>query len=227
MNLLGIDTSTRSTVLGLQLGTEVVDRTSPEVDTHSREILPSIESLVSEARIGIEDIDAIVFGQGPGSFTGLRIAIGVVQGLGYGLGIPVVPVSSMACIAQSVVTVVDAPFVFVGLSARLEEIYYGAYKFEEDIAVPIIPERVLDVSELPELPDGHWLGCGNAMPELSKKIQEATGVSFKSISRETVPNIRNLLSLGSLKLSRGESVSAMQASPVYLREQVASRPGKR
>ena len=227
MNLLGIDTSTRSTVLGLQLGAEVVDRTSSEVDTHSREILPSIESLVKEAGIGIEDLDAIVFGQGPGSFTGLRIAIGVVQGLGYGLGIPVVPVSSMACIAQSVVTVVNAPLVFVGLTARLEEIYYGAYKFEEDIAVPIIPEGVLDVSELPELPDGHWLGCGNAMPELSKKIQEATGVSFKSISREAVPNIRNLLSLGSLKLSRGESVSAMQATPVYLREQVASRPGKR
>ena len=78
MNLLGIDTSTRSTVLGLQLGSEVIDRTSPDVDTHSREILPSIESLVREAGIRIEDLDAIVFGQGPGSFTGLRIAVGVV-----------------------------------------------------------------------------------------------------------------------------------------------------
>ncbi|MBT7878450.1 MAG: tRNA (adenosine(37)-N6)-threonylcarbamoyltransferase complex dimerization subunit type 1 TsaB, partial [Gammaproteobacteria bacterium] len=164
MNLLGIDTSTRSTVLGLQLGSELVDRTSPEVDTHSREILPSIESLVREAGIGVGDLDAIVFGQGPGSFTGLRIAIGVVQGLGYGLGIPVVPVSSMACIAQSFTTVTNPPLVFVGLTARLEEVYYGAYKFEEHIAVPVIPEGVVDVSELPQLPVGDWLGCGNAMP---------------------------------------------------------------
>ena len=227
MNLLGIDTSTRSTVLGLQLGSEVVDRTSADVDTHSREILPSIESLVREVGIGIKDLDAIVFGQGPGSFTGLRIAIGVVQGLGYGLGIPVVPVSSMACIAQSFITVINPPLVFVGLTARLEEVYYGAYKFEENIAVPVIPEGVVDVSELPQLPVGDWLGCGNAMPGLSSKIQEATGVSFKSISSEAVPSIRNLLSLGSFKFNRGESVSAMQATPVYLREQVASRPGKR
>ena len=227
MNLLGIDTSTRSTVLGLQLGSEVIDRTSPDVDTHSREILPSIEALVMEAGIGIEDLDAIVFGQGPGSFTGLRIAVGVVQGLGYGLGIPVVPVSSMACIAQSLIQAANPSLIFVGLTARLEEVYYGAYKFEEAIAVPIIPEGVVDVSELPQLPVGDWLGCGNAMPELGTKIQSVTGVSFSRISSEAVPSIHNLLSLGCFKFSRGESVSAMQATPVYLREQVASRPGKR
>jgi len=214
-------------VLGLQLGSEVIDRTSPDVDTHSREILPSIESLVKEAGICIEDLDAIVFGQGPGSFTGLRIAVGVVQGLGYGLGIPVVPVSSMACIAQSVIQVINPSLVFVGLTARLEEVYYGAYKFEEEIAIAVIPEGVVDVSDLPQLPVGEWFGCGNAMPRLGTKIQEVTGVSFKSISSEAVPTISNLLSLGSVKFRRGESVSALQATPVYLREQVASLPGKR
>jgi tRNA threonylcarbamoyladenosine biosynthesis protein TsaB len=227
VNLLGIDTSTRSTVLGLQLGSEVIDRTSPDVDTHSREILPSIELLVREAGIRIEDLDAIVFGQGPGSFTGLRIAVGVVQGLGYGLGLPVVPVSSMACIAQSVIQTINAPLVFVGLTARLEEVYYGAYKFEEEVAEAVIPEGVVDVAELPQLPVGDWVGCGNAMPELGTKIQAVTGVSFKSVSIEAVPTIRNLLSIGSYKFGRGESVNAMQATPVYLREQIAYRPGKR
>jgi tRNA threonylcarbamoyladenosine biosynthesis protein TsaB len=227
VNLLGIDTSTRSTVLGLQLGSEVIDRTSTDVETHSREILPSIESLVREAGICIEDLDAIVFGQGPGSFTGLRIAVGVVQGLGYGLGLPVVPVSSMACIAQSVIQTINPPLVFVGLTARLEEVYYGAYEFVEEIAEAVIPEGVVDVSELPELPVGDWLGCGDAMPELGTKIQAVTGVSFKSVSSESVPTIRNLLSIGSFKFSRGESVNAMQATPVYLREQITSRPGKR
>ncbi len=227
MNLLGIDTSTRSTVLGLQLGSEVLDRTSPEVETHSREILPSIDLLVKEAGISLGDLDGIVFGQGPGSFTGLRIAIGVVQGLGYGLGIPVVPVSSMACIAHSFESVINPPLVFVGLTARLEEIYYGAYRFENGIAVPVIPEGVVDVSELPQLPAGDWVGCGNAMAELGTKIEAITGVSFNRLSSEAIPTIQNLLVLGSWKFSRGESVNAMAATPVYLREQVASRPGKR
>ena len=227
MNFLGIDTSTRATVLGLQLGSEVVDRTSLDVGTHSREILPSIKSLVTEVGISLEELDAIVFGQGPGSFTGLRIAVGVVQGLGYGLGIPVVPVSSMACIAQSCILPVNPPLVFVGLTARLEEIYYGAYKFEQGIAVPVLPEGVVDVAELPQLPVGDWVGCGNAMPGLSTKIQESTGVFFNHISSDAVPTIHNLLSLGSFKFSRGESVGAMQATPVYLREQVASLPGNR
>ena len=227
MNLLGIDTSTRATVLGLQVGSEIIDRTSPDVDTHSREILPSIESLFKEAGIGMQELDAIVFGQGPGSFTGLRIAIGVVQGLGYGLDIPVVPVSSMACIAQSVIQVINPPLVFVGLTARLQEVYYGAYKFEGYIAVPVISEGVVDISELPQLPVGDWVGCGNAMPELGKKIEAVTGVSFNIISSAAAPTIRSLLSIGAFKFGHGESVNAMQATPVYLREEVAARPSNR
>ena len=70
---------------------------------------------------------------------------------------------------------VNPPLVFVGLTARLEEIYYGAYKFEQGIAVPVLPEGVVDVAELPQLPAGDWVGCGNAMPELGTKIQAVNG----------------------------------------------------
>ncbi len=175
MKLLGIDTSTRSTVLGLKLGERVLERTFASSEMHSREILPAIQSLLIDAGLSLEELDAIVFGQGPGSFTGLRIAIGVVQGLGYGLNIPVVPVSSMACIAQSAFSSKPPPLVFVGITAREEEIYYGAYRFEKKIAVPLIAESVGDVAELPRLIDGSWVGYGNAILELKEKIQNDGG----------------------------------------------------
>ena len=83
MNLLAIDTSTTSTVLGLLLGKKIVDHTVVVAKKHSREILPAIATLMAKSDFALRDIDAIVFGQGPGSFTGLRIAVGVVQGLAY------------------------------------------------------------------------------------------------------------------------------------------------
>ena len=226
MKLLGIDTSTRSTVLGLKLGERVLERTFASSEMHSREILPAIQSLLIDAGLSLEELDAIVFGQGPGSFTGLRIAIGVVQGLGYGLNIPVVPVSSMACIAQSAFSSRPPPLVFVGITAREEEIYYGAYRFEKKIAVPLIAESVGDVAELPRLIDGSWVGYGNAILELKEKIQKTTGVSFDRVSNESIPSVQDLLALGSFKFSQGELVNPMNAMPVYLRKHVVYRSVK-
>ena len=101
MNILAIDTSTKVCVLGVATEQQrytdekVVDR------SHSKVVLPSIVKLLADAGLKNEDLDLIVFGQGPGSFTGLRIGVGIVQGLAFGLDIPVVAVSSMACLAQS------------------------------------------------------------------------------------------------------------------------------
>ena len=226
MKLLGIDTSTSSTVLGLKLGERVLERTFASSEMHSREILPAIQSLLIDAGLSLRELDALVFGQGPGSFTGLRIAIGVVQGLGYGLNIPAVPVSSMACIAQSAFSLKPPPLVFVGVTAREEEIYYGAYRFEKKIAVPLIAERVGNVAELPRLTEGKWVGYGNAMSELKGKIQKVTGVSFDRVSNDSIPSVQHLLALGSFKFSMGESINPMKAMPVYLRKDVVYLPVK-
>lgn len=223
LKLLALDTSTRSTVLGLKLDGELIDRTTGDVRTHSRDILPAIVALVAEAGIELTDLDAIVFGQGPGSFTGLRIAVGVVQGLGYGLDIPAVPVSSMRCLAQSIAGQ-DGDRVFVALEAREEEIYFGAYGFQSAIASPLGAEGVLDVSELLPLPSGSWTGIGNAW-DLQQKIEQATGVEFREIRAQSVPDVRDLVRLGEHDLQNGVAVSALEAAPVYLREQVAAKPG--
>jgi tRNA threonylcarbamoyladenosine biosynthesis protein TsaB len=225
LNLLAVDTSTRSTVLGLQVQDRVLDGSTKEVQTHSRDILPSISGLLEEAEITLSDLDAIVFGQGPGSFTGLRIAVGVVQGLAYGLDIPVVPISSMRCLAQSLAHG-RAHKVFVALHARLEEIYYGTYRLHEGLAFHDGDESVLDVSKLELLDDADWTLMGNGL-FLRSKIENSTGVTFESVVEESVPRVEGLLSLGLHELKQGGAISALNASPVYLRETVADRPGKR
>ncbi len=216
-------------MLGLAIGDQLIDRTSGPVKTHSREILPSIELLLQEAKIRPSELDAIIYGRGPGSFTGLRIAVGVVQGLAYGLNIPTVPVSSMAAMAHGVVQMNDLPEsrVFVGLFARLEEVYFGTYDVTAgDLPKEITPEGVVDVSKLPKLESENWRAVGNAT-ELWQKIESATGVHFESVTENTVPPFTSLLELGRQIFEQEGGQDARQASPVYLREEVADKPGQR
>jgi len=218
-------------VLGLARGDEILDRTSGEVKTHSREILPSIESLLHDAGISPGELDAVIYGRGPGSFTGLRIAVGVVQGLAYGLQIPAVPVSSMASMAHSVVSAnnLEEAHVFVGLFARLQEVYYGAYHLSAG-AYPgdITPEGVLDISDLPLLEshsEAPWLAVGNAS-DFWSGIESSTGVTFSSVTENAIPAVLSLLELGRQVLESGGGQDARHASPVYLREEVAEKPGR-
>ena len=226
MNLLAVDSSSRTTVLGLLVGDQLIDSTSEAVNSHSREILPSIQSLLGETGLSPSQLDGIVFGCGPGSFTGLRISVGVVQGLCYGLDIPAVSVSSMACLAQQFSATGQVSRVFVALTARLEEIYYGSYHFDSGCAVQAAPEGVLDVSELPVLdhPDAGWAVTGNALA-LTSKIEASTGVQFAQAVEQSTPSLEHLMHLGRTLFEQGQVVDALQVSPVYLREEVASRPG--
>ena len=219
LNLLAIDTSTSSMVLGLKKNNIIVDRTVRGVRTHSRQILSSISSLLEEAKLGLNELDGIIFGQGPGSFTGLRITVGVVQGLAYGAGLKVIPVSSMAVLAQAILC--DGGTVLVALSARLKEIYYGTYELKNGLAIATAAEGVRDLSDLDlAIPDDCFLVTD--APQLRDEISNSLGVRFSEIITETVPTVTNLMSLGVYSLDQGGAVSALEASPVYLREQVVS-----
>ena len=189
-----------------------------DVKTHSREILPTVAALLDEKSITLGDLDGIVFGQGPGSFTGLRIAVGVVQGLAYGAGIPVVPVSSLAVLAQGRAIAGDER-VFVAIKARLEEVYYGAYRLEGGFAEPAIEEGVCDVSELQPLQGKDW-HIMTDVETLVPKMESSLQVSFANMTSNVTPGISELLELGANAFERGLAVSALEATPVYLREQV-------
>ena len=211
-------------VLGLRLGDEVIGRSTPTVNSHSREILPAIEALVADGGISLSQLDALVFGRGPGSFTGLRIAVGVVQGLGYGLDIPAVPVSSMASLAQRLAGKGDDSRVVTALHARLEEVYFGSYGFRHGFATPLGPELVADVKALPRQTSAVWYGIGDAW-QLRGKMEQALGVTLTAVSEEISPTPGDLLALGAHLYENGAGIPAIEASPVYLREEVAKKIG--
>ncbi len=228
MNLLAIDTSSQRSIIGLQLGRERLARVTLSGQSHSRDILPSIVSLLEEGETDLQALDAIVFGQGPGSFTGLRIAAGVVQGLGYGLDIPVVSVSTMACMARGQFRQTGSKNILVAQSARKEEVYLGAYSIDSVIPRLHGQEMVVEASELnlPELEtvSGPWSGAGSGW-QLRAQLEKALGITMERVELDIFPEPDDLLDIGMAKMEKGETISALAATPEYLREQVATVPG--
>lgn len=225
LNILAIDTSTRACVLGLRT-TENTWTDETVLDrTHSKEILPRIEALLASANTDKSSLDLLVFGQGPGSFTGLRIGVGVVQGLAFGLDIPVVGISSLACLAQRHFREGGHRHAIVALTARHTEVYFGAYAESGGFMQLQGQEGVFEAEQIPtQDPNSHWIGVGGGW-QLEKKLQAAATVEVTEIFLEDYPTATDLLDLGQDAAARGKRQSAEFALPEYLREQVATKPG--
>ncbi|MDG1206518.1 MAG: tRNA (adenosine(37)-N6)-threonylcarbamoyltransferase complex dimerization subunit type 1 TsaB [Pseudomonadales bacterium] len=226
MNILAIDTSTPVCMLGLKVGDELFTNSQRVDRTHSKVVLPRILGLLQDASIDKSDIDLIVYGQGPGSFTGLRIGVGVVQGFGFGLGVKVVGVSSMAGIAQTVMRKKQVDHVLVALTARNKEVYFGSYSRQKDIAVVNGSEGVWEASDVPvQSLDLSWSAVGSGW-NLIDELSDATGVVPIGIELELEPMVEDFIVLGQQRASEGFSTDAIDAIPEYLREQVATPPKK-
>jgi tRNA threonylcarbamoyladenosine biosynthesis protein TsaB len=182
-----------------------------------------VEACLAEAGVTVVDLDAIAFGRGPGSFTGLRIATGVAQGIGFAADLPVVPVSSLAAAATAAMRLHGWPRVLIANDARMGELYTAAYDRSEDgIPVAREAERLLTVDALCLPPGEGWRGAGSAFsawPELAARL------ALASVDASLEPSARDLLELASAAFARGEAVAAEEALPVYLRDQVAWQGG--
>src|SRR5687767_3120441 len=157
MKLLALDTSTEACSVALAIGDDVVERFELE-QRHGERLLGMVDELLTQGGIALTQLDAIAFGRGPGSFTSLRIGAGVVQGLAFGADLPVVPVSSLAALAQGS----GAPKVLAAFDARMRQVYYGAFvRAGDGLVTPAGPEVVIDPAKLP-LPEGtSWTGTGS------------------------------------------------------------------
>ncbi|MFT7243226.1 MAG: tRNA threonylcarbamoyladenosine biosynthesis protein TsaB [Candidatus Azotimanducaceae bacterium] len=231
MTILAIDTSSRACVLGLRTTEKtwfdetILDR------THSKEILPRIDALLKSAAVAKSEIDLIVYGQGPGSFTGLRIGVGVVQGLAFGLDTPVVGVSSLACLAQRQWRENGAQHVIVAMTARHTEVYFGAYAVVNNAPNSVLSnivqlqgrEGVYEAAEIPaQDAKVDWVGVGGGW-QLDSLLTQASGVTVGHISLEEYPQAIDLLDLGEAYAAQGLAKTAPEALPEYLREQVAKK----
>ena len=220
MRLLALDTSTEACSAALLTDGEMRLRFEVTERSHADLILPMIEALLLEAGRTLADLDGLAFGRGPGGFTGLRIAAGVVQGLAFGAGRLVVPVSSLAAVAEQV-PAGEGEVILVCNDARMGELYWAAYRRGAAGAVEAVtvesvspPERVaLDVP-------GARHAAGNGLtryPGLRERLKSA-GLQ---IHDGLYPRADAVARLGAIELAAGRAVAAAEALPVYVRDDVA------
>lgn len=221
MKILALDTTQEYCSVALAIGTELIVREELAPRSHTELILPQVESVLAEADTTLGQLDALAFGRGPGSFTGLRIAAGVVQGLALGSDLPVAPVSSLAAMAQgayrdhSHATRICATF-----DARIQEVYWGSYQLVDGIMQSITEEAVNSPEDLFLPDDGKWLAIGSgwtAYPQMQQRLHGC----LSDVMADTVPLARDMIPTASQMIINGETVSAEAAIPVYLRQKVA------
>jgi tRNA threonylcarbamoyladenosine biosynthesis protein TsaB len=223
MKLLAIDTSTEACSAALFVEGEIYQRFEIKPKAHTKLLLPIIESLLAEAELNLTQLDALAFGCGPGSFTGLRIATGVVQGLAFGANLPVVPVSTLAALAQKQSHTLS----FVAMDARIGEIFWGIYQKNADGFVELIgKEAVLPVSKI-QFPQKNAIGIGSGWRVYETELLEKTEGLVSQIKNDVLPQSNAIAELGVYGFQRGLAVAAEFTRPVYLRDKVAQTEHER
>lgn len=225
MRLLALDTSTEACSAALLIENETLERFEMAPGEHSRLILPMIEALCAQAGVQLKDMDALVFGRGPGSFTGVRIAASVVQGLAFGADLPVIPVSTLAALAQGAWQLHQWPRVLSALDARMGEVYWGAFERSIDGVMRTMQGEYVVAPDQVNVPQsGEWHGAGPGWAAHAEVLQKRCGERLLSSDGKLFPRAAYLLPIAAVEFQRGAVVSADQAWPVYLRDQVAQRP---
>jgi len=224
MKLLALDTSTEACSAALWLDHVIHERFEIAPGAHSRLILPMIEDLCTQAGVQLKDMDALVFGRGPGSFTGVRIAASVVQGLAFGADLPVIPVSTLAALAQGAWQQHQWSRVLAALDARMGEVYWGAFERDADGVMRAVQDECVVAPDQVTLPTGEWRGAGPGWAAYAAVLQTRCGERVVSYDGLLFPRAAYLLPIAAVEFQRGAVVTAEQAVPVYLRDQVAQRP---
>ncbi|MFZ6658858.1 tRNA (adenosine(37)-N6)-threonylcarbamoyltransferase complex dimerization subunit type 1 TsaB [Undibacterium sp. TJN19] len=224
--ILAIETSTELASAAVLADGQIFTRELSGVQTHSQGILPTIQSLLAEAGIALADCDAIAFGCGPGAFTGIRTACGIVQGLAYGAGLPVLPVVSLQAMAQAALEqTAEGEFVCI-LDARMSEVYWAQYRFTDahwetvsEPALASMDEVFASLSGVMMLRDLRFvLGNGLALPEAL--VGNVTSI-------HCMPHAKQVATLGRTAFDAGNGQAAELAQPLYLRNKIALTTAER
>ena len=223
--LLAIETSSELASCALLRGDVILSRASSGVRTHSQSILPMVQELLAEAGVTLADVDAIAYGSGPGSFTGVRTACGIAQGLAYGAKLPVVPVvpvvtldaMALACHqqhgAQHIVTVLDA---------RMGEVYWAQYDYQNGLQAVSPPALSAPAGVAPQ---GDVVGCGNGFGAYADAL--AALPCAATADAAIMPHAVQVAQLARIAFAAGQFVTAAEAQPLYLRNKIAYTSAER
>ncbi|HVK54941.1 MAG TPA: tRNA (adenosine(37)-N6)-threonylcarbamoyltransferase complex dimerization subunit type 1 TsaB [Burkholderiales bacterium] len=215
--ILAIETSTEYLSIALTNGEVVVVRDCVAGQKHSELVLPMIEDVLAEAGVDRTSLHAIAFGVGPGSFTGLRIACGVTQGLAFGLGLPVIAVSTLEAVAEAT----ERDKVVVALDARMGEIYFAAFEREGAEWKASTEGCLCKPSDSPQLLGGDWYGAGSGFGVHSEALTACYTSQLIGVDAGVVPHAKTIVQIATRRFHQGKMISAFDAAPVYIRNKVA------
>lgn len=220
VTILAIDSSTSACSAALLFNGQITQRCEVGSNIHSQRLLLMVSDLLSSAGIEAEQLEAVAVGQGPGSFTGLRIGVGVAQGLAYGAGCPMIGVSSLAALA--VQSEYDG-VVMAGIDARMQEIYWGLYQKSGSAIQALQPDNVCQPVEVPI--DKADTLIGNAWSIYESEL-ETTALKKNNQSDILYPTAEAILNLAVPAYLKGEFVSPVDFAPQYVRNDVAKKSSK-
>ena len=221
--LIAIDTSSDIASVALMRGDSVHSASSEGFSTHSLSTLPMLQELLKKEGLSIADCDALAFGCGPGSFTGLRTACGVVQGISFGTSIPVVPIVTLEAMAETCRLQTGETDVLALLDARMHEVYWAQYHYENGDWKTVTEPCLSAASGV--RPHGNPAFCGNGLTAYAGELAPVVGQSpqYPAI----YPHAEALARLAKARFIRGETVSASGIQPLYLRNKVALKTAER
>lgn len=217
MKLLAIETSGERGSLALLIDERLDSDTAEPGETHSRWILPAVRRLLGRHGLTLQALDAVAYGAGPGSFTGLRLACGVAQGLAFGAGLPVAGIGSLEALALGT----GHECCYVAVDARMEEVYFAAYRVRGTSVETEIAPGVAPPLQVP-LPAGSgWHGCGTGFASHAAVLEQRLAAALAATDGTAIPHAIHVARLAVGRVEAGAAKDAAQAQPLYVRDKVA------
>lgn len=221
MNLLALDTSTEFLSLALTLGENTFTHYQATGSASSQLVLPQIQALLDSANIKLKDLDGIAFGAGPGAFTGVRIASGVAQGLGFGANLPVVGINTLIAVAEAS----GQDKVIVCLDARMGEIYHAVLIKQNGNWLEVSETKVCKPQDAPIIEGDNWVGAGSGWAVYGEILMQIYAQNLSQTSpnvlTDITPTAEAILRLAQPVFVAGQAKPAAEAMPIYIRNRVA------
>ncbi len=227
MKLLAIETATECCSVALLSGEEVFAVSEIAPRRHNEIILSMCEQVLAQGEISLGQLDTIAFGRGPGAFTGVRLAAGVTQGIALARDLPVVPVSSLAVLAQEVYHKHQPTQVLPCIDARMQEVYYALYELNQDKVMQLTGgEHVIKPALIEIEVKDDCIGAGTGWDNYAKILSQRCRRKV-AYDAGALPQAEYVAKLGKYYFEQGHRVTAVQALPVYLRDNVANKPTRK
>ena len=223
MQLLALETSTEYCSVALWQEGAIVERCERVGQKHSELLMEMLDGVLREANITLAQLDGIAFGAGPGSFTGVRIACGVAQGLALGADLPVVGICTLAALAQAS----GYEKVIATLDARMAEVYHAAYEKRDGNWVTVHEPGLCLPGDAKPVEGTGWMGVGSGFAVHGTALGERYAGNLVGIDPQAVPQAGAIAQLASKLFAAGQGVDAALASPLYLRDKVALKTSER